>query len=83
MTAFAGGIEKEPVKVVAHRGAHTDGASENSIAALRKAMDANYYGVELDVQLTADGEAVVFHDGDLKRMTEAEVIAAFAPSSGA
>lgn len=63
MTAFAGDVEKEPVKVVAHRGAHTDGASENSIAALRKAMDANYYGVELDVWMTADGRIVVHHDG--------------------
>ena len=49
--------------MVAHRGAHTDGASENSIAALRKAMDANYYGVELDVWMTADGRIVVHHDG--------------------
>ena len=29
-------------KIVAHRGAHTDGAAENSIAALTKAMDENY-----------------------------------------
>lgn len=63
MTAFAGGVEKEAVKVVAHRGAHTGGASENSIAALERAMDANYYGIELDVWMTADGRIVVHHDG--------------------
>jgi glycerophosphoryl diester phosphodiesterase len=30
------------------------------------------YGIELDVQLSADGEAVVFHDDKLKRMTGVE-----------
>lgn len=50
-------------KVVAHRGAHTDGASENSLAALIKAMDAGYYGIELDVWITTDGQLVVHHDG--------------------
>jgi glycerophosphoryl diester phosphodiesterase len=29
------------------------------------------YGIELDVQLSADGEAMVFHDDDLARMTGA------------
>ncbi len=53
----------QAVKVIAHRGAHTDGASENSIAALSKAMDANYYGIELDVWITADDQLVVHHDG--------------------
>ncbi|MCM1449191.1 MAG: hypothetical protein NC082_02515 [Clostridiales bacterium] len=50
-------------KVIAHRGAHTDGATENSIAALRKAMDANYYGIEFDCWITTDGTIVVHHDG--------------------
>lgn len=50
-------------KIVAHRGAHTDGASENSIAALTKAMDENYYGIELDTWITLDGTVVVHHDG--------------------
>lgn len=50
-------------KVIAHRGAHTDGASENSIAALEKAMDANYYGIEFDVWRTTDNKLVVHHDG--------------------
>ena len=50
-------------KIVAHRGAHAGGATENSLQALRQAMDANYYGIELDVWLTSDGRAVVHHDG--------------------
>ena len=53
----------------AHRGLHTnDGrVPENSIAAFRAAVAAGY-GVELDVQFTADKQIVVFHDDDLKRM---------------
>jgi glycerophosphoryl diester phosphodiesterase len=54
---------------VAHRGLWTpDGAPENSLAAFQAAC-AGGYGIELDVQLTADGEAVVFHDEGLERMT--------------
>lgn len=54
---------------VAHRGLwRPDGPPENSLAALAAARDRGY-GVELDVQLTADGRAVVSHDPGLKRMT--------------
>lgn len=57
---------------IAHRGLWSpDGPPENSIAAFRAARDAGF-GVELDVQLTADGEAVVFHDTTLARMTGVE-----------
>jgi len=57
---------------IAHRGLWSpDGAPENSLAAFRAACAAGY-GIELDVQLSADGEAMVFHDGGLKRMTGAE-----------
>jgi glycerophosphoryl diester phosphodiesterase len=57
---------------VAHRGLWSkDGAPENSLAAFQAACQAGY-GIELDVQLSADGEAMVFHDDDLKRMTGAE-----------
>lgn len=53
----------------AHRGLHTeDGeAPENSLASFERARQAGY-GVELDVQFTADRQIVVFHDKDLKRM---------------
>lgn len=53
----------------AHRGLHDndDGVPENSLAAFAAAAKAGY-GVELDVQLTADRQVVVFHDNDLKRM---------------
>ncbi|MGP9820830.1 glycerophosphodiester phosphodiesterase family protein [Salinarimonas sp. NSM] len=54
---------------IAHRGLHdrAAGVIENSRAAARAAI-ARGYAIELDVQLTADGEAVVFHDHDLARL---------------
>ena len=53
----------------AHRGLHNNesGIPENSLAAFAAASKAGY-GVELDVQFTADRQIVVFHDNDLKRM---------------
>jgi glycerophosphoryl diester phosphodiesterase len=57
---------------IAHRGLWTpDGAPENSLGAFQAAC-AGGYGIELDVQITADGEAVVFHDYGLERMTGAD-----------
>jgi glycerophosphoryl diester phosphodiesterase len=57
---------------IAHRGLWSPGgAPENSLGAFQAACAAGY-GVELDVQLSADGEAVVFHDATLKRMTGRE-----------
>jgi glycerophosphoryl diester phosphodiesterase len=56
---------------VAHRGLWAPGgAPENSLGAFQAACAAGY-GVELDVQLSADGEAMVFHDDELARMTGA------------
>lgn len=54
---------------IAHRGLWSpDGPPENSIGAFQAASAAGY-GIELDVRLSADGEAVVFHDDTLGRMT--------------
>ena len=54
----------------AHRGLHdvTDGRPENSRAAIKAAI-AGGYGIEMDVQLSADGAAMVFHDYALERLT--------------
>lgn len=52
----------------AHRGLHGSGVIENSPTAFRRALDAGL-GIECDVQQTADGEAVVFHDWTLERLT--------------
>ncbi len=53
----------------AHRGLHKRDMSvpENSIEAFRLAARAGY-GIELDVQLSRDGQVVVFHDATLKRI---------------
>jgi glycerophosphoryl diester phosphodiesterase len=55
---------------IAHRGLHdrTAGVIENSASAARAAI-AGGYGIECDVQLSADGEAMVFHDFTLDRLT--------------
>ncbi|MEM8655149.1 MAG: glycerophosphodiester phosphodiesterase family protein [Pseudomonadota bacterium] len=54
---------------IAHRALHdvTDGRPENSRAAIRAAM-AHGYGIEIDVQLSADNRAMVFHDYALDRL---------------
>ncbi|MBQ8859195.1 MAG: glycerophosphodiester phosphodiesterase [Clostridia bacterium] len=51
----------------AHRGLHDADLPENSMAAFRAACRAGY-GIELDVQLSSDGEVVVFHDATLDRV---------------
>ena len=55
---------------LAHRALHdvTGGRPENSRAAIRAAI-ANGYGIEIDLQLSRDGRAMVFHDYDLARLT--------------
>jgi glycerophosphoryl diester phosphodiesterase len=57
---------------IAHRGLHdrTLGVVENTPSAVSRALDQGF-SVEIDVQPTADGEAVVFHDDTLDRLTEA------------
>ncbi len=55
----------------AHRGLHGGGVPENSLAAFRLAAEHGF-GIELDLQLSADGEVMVFHDYTLSRMTGAD-----------
>ena len=59
----------------AHRGLHGDltgegYAAENSLTAFERACRLGF-GIELDVQLTRDGELVVFHDNTVDRVTGA------------
>jgi glycerophosphoryl diester phosphodiesterase len=56
---------------VAHRGLHdrAQGIIENMPGAAEAAISGNF-GIECDIQLTADGEAMVHHDDALGRLTE-------------
>ncbi|WP_170382093.1 glycerophosphodiester phosphodiesterase family protein [Ruegeria atlantica] len=55
---------------IAHRALHdkTDNRPENSRAAIAAAIEAGY-GIEIDLQLTSDNRAMVFHDYDMARLT--------------
>ncbi len=55
--------------VAAHRGASRL-APENTIAAFERALALGASAIELDVQMTADGHIVVFHDWTLERTTD-------------
>lgn len=57
---------------LAHRALHDRAARrpENSLAAVRAAVDAGY-GIEIDLQPSAEGVAMVFHDETLERLTHA------------
>jgi glycerophosphoryl diester phosphodiesterase len=54
---------------IAHRGLHdrAGGIIENSASAFASAI-AHGFAIECDVQLTADGHAVIFHDDNLERL---------------
>jgi glycerophosphoryl diester phosphodiesterase len=56
---------------IAHRGYHDadNGVIENTPTAIQHAIDKNF-AIEVDVQETADGEALVFHDYTLERLAE-------------
>jgi glycerophosphoryl diester phosphodiesterase len=56
---------------IAHRGLHdpATGIVENTASAVAAAIDARY-GIEVDLQISADGEAMVHHDDALGRLTE-------------
>jgi glycerophosphoryl diester phosphodiesterase len=59
---------------IAHRGYHdrSAGRIENTLSAAEAAI-AESFAIECDLQLSADGEAIVFHDDTLDRLTDAAV----------
>ena len=66
-----GGADWLTAHPIAHRGLHdaSAGVIENTAAAFSAAVAAGY-GIETDLQISADGEAMVHHDGALGRLTE-------------
>lgn len=75
MPRIVGKPDTEPFKqhLYAHRGLfdNESDAPENSLKAFKKAVESGF-GIEMDVQLTKDKKAVVFHDGNLERMCNAK-----------
>ena len=59
----------ERTLVWGHRGA-SGYAPENTMAAFEKAVELGADGIELDVQLTKDGELVVIHDETIDRVSD-------------
>lgn len=59
------------VEIIAHRGASHD-APENTLASVRLAWERGSDAVEVDVMLSRDGQVVVFHDKDTKRLAGVE-----------
>ncbi len=53
---------------IAHRG-FTKSFPENTIEAFQAAIDNNFDAIELDIQFSKDGHAIVFHDENLSRLT--------------
>ncbi len=67
------GLDWLIARPVAHRGLHDarNGIVENTPSAFAAAMSAGY-GIECDLQVSADGEAMVYHDPALGRLTEGD-----------
>jgi glycerophosphoryl diester phosphodiesterase len=65
------GLDWLIARPVAHRGLHdaASGVIENTPSAFTAAV-ANNYAIECDLQISADGEAMVYHDDALGRLTE-------------
>lgn len=65
---FGASAQKE-VGIVAHRGfwnCEEAGYAKNSVAALREAQEAGFWGSEFDVNMTSDGVLIVYHDSDVE-----------------
>lgn len=67
MSSWTSPVPQIPL-IGAHRGAST-GASENGRAAFEAALRLGADFIEVDLLLTADGQAVAFHDADFRRLT--------------
>lgn len=63
----------------AHRGLHGPGIPENSMAAFGAAVEAGA-GIECDVRLSGDGQVMVFHDHDLRRLCASALAVESTPS---
>lgn len=60
-------FDKKNTKIIAHRGL-SGIETENTASAFVAAGNRSYYGIETDVHKTIDGQFVIGHDNDLKRI---------------
>ena len=63
---------EDNVEIIAHRGASAD-APENTLAAMRQAIEYATDWVEIDVQETSDEQVVVFHDSDFMKLANVDL----------
>lgn len=61
-------IKLSPEYLVAHRG-HQNGFPENSSLAILDAIATGAQKIEFDIQFTADGAVVLYHDDDMQRLS--------------
>ena len=66
-------IHNGDVKMVAHRGL-SGMELENTLPAFELAGQNEYYGIEADVRVTADGKYIITHDDDLTRIVKEDLV---------
>ncbi len=69
LCGFCACAPKHEVGIVAHRGywnCAEGGMSHNSIASLKAACEHGFWGTEFDVNMTSDGELLVYHDSEIE-----------------
>ncbi len=90
MLAGAGGAQvnvetrlapDQPPIIGSFRGT-ADGLPENSLAGFARALEIGVEIIDMQVQLTADGRHVIFHDQFLNHMTDVEAVFETGPASG-
>ena len=57
---------------ICHRGLHSSSISENSMEAFKLAKEKGF-AIELDIHKLSDGNFAVFHDKNMKRMTDFDI----------
>ena len=68
LTVMCSSAQEKEIAIVAHRGywnCEAAGSAKNSLASLKQAQELGVWGSEFDVNVTSDGELLVFHDGSV------------------
>lgn len=62
-------LSAHAAKCISHRGQHSE-SIENSIGAIKGALELNADGIEIDIRHTKDGIAILMHDETLQRVVD-------------